>query len=257
MSQVKLLLGDTLDKLGETPDESVDLVVTSPPYNKVGFRNGKAGRPNKWNADIAYQSHGDDMPETDYWKWQRKIFKEIFRILKPTGSFFYNHKVRRFDGKAHHPISELTGVDLKFYQQIIWDRTSGMDKNTTYLDVSTELILWFAKDRPKVFKNNAIFRGEIWKFQYSIDNAHPAPFPPLLPKNCILLTTEKGDIVLDPFIGSGTTAIACEMLNRNCIGFDHSPEYIQLAETRLANYRADKGEVARPLPHNLQQVNAF
>lgn len=257
MSKVKLMLGDTLDKLSEISDESVDLAVTSPPYNKVGLREGRKGHSNRWNADIAYQGYEDNMPEKDYWDWQKSIFEQIFRILKPTGSLFYNHKIRRFNGVVHHPLVELKDVSLKFYQQIIWDRTSGFDKNTTYLDISTEIILWFTKDKPNVYKNNAVFRGEIWRFQHSLDNPHPAPFPVLLPKNCILLTTKEGDLVLDPFIGSGTTALACEMLNRDCIGIDHSSEYIKLAESRIANYCADKGESARPLPHNLSQANAF
>lgn len=229
---VTLYLGDCLEVMRSMPDKSVDAVITSPPYNKTGFREGKDGHPNIFKADMNYRTFSDNMDEKEYWDWQRKIFEESYRILKDTGSLFYNHIIRRYNGMAHHPIVELCDTQLKFYQQIIWDRIGSFNNNLTYLDLMTELILWFVKDKPTVNKNVS-HRNEIWRIKPSCDKGHPATFPVALPKNCILLSTNPNDTILDPFAGSGTTGVACIQTNRNFIGIEIDPVYYALAEKRI------------------------
>ncbi len=232
---VKLHLGDCLEYMKSMPDKSVDAVITSPPYNKTGFRDGNAGGAHKWNADIAYSAYADNMPETSYWAWQLDILDECNRVLVDGGSVFYNHKVRRYNGVAHHPLTELTNTHLTFYQQILWEREGTVDRNSAYLDPTTELILWFVKGRPKVNKADAFYKSEVWKIGYARDNSHPAPFPIKLPQNCMLLSTNPGDTIFDPFMGSGTTGVACVQTGRNFIGCELDPEYYAIAEKRIAD----------------------
>ena len=236
----KIHIIDCLIGLKQLPSDSVDLIVTSPPYNKNGFRNGKkdpgrsSSKYKRWDgAKIDYDLHDDNMPEKEYRDWQIKILDECFRILKPTGSLFYNHKVRRFESRADHPILWLSKSKIHFYQQIIWDRGGAPDQNINYCTPSTELILWFVKDKPKTFKTKYNYFTEVWKFNPA-NSKHPAPFPKVLVRNCLKLTTEEGDLILDPFMGSGTTAIVAKENNRQFIGFEISEEYVNMAKKRLS-----------------------
>lgn len=231
--------GDCIQGLKKIPDNFVDCIVTSPPYNKNGFRNGKTdpGRSTskykRWDgAKINYDLYDDNMKENDYQEWQIELLNECFRILKPSGSLFYNHKVRRFKSRADHPLMWLSKSKMHFYQQIIWDRGGAPDQNINYCTPSTELILWFVKDIPKTFKTKNNYFTEIWRFNPA-KSEHPAPYPKILVRNCLKLTTSENDIVLDPFMGSGTTAVVCKELKRNYIGFEISPEYNKMAERRL------------------------
>lgn len=98
---------------------------------------------------------------------------------------------------------------------------------------NTELIFWLTKEKPKVHKKECFFQTEIWRFIPDVNNNHPAPFPVSVANSVIQLTTDKDDIVLDPFLGSGTTAVSCKNLGRKFIGIDISPEYVKVAEDRL------------------------
>ena len=230
---IDLRVGDCLELMKNIPDNSIDCVITSPPYNKGGVAKSVV-KTGQWVRKIAYNSYDDNMPEDEYYKWQVKILDECYRILKSNGSVFYNHKVRRFDNQAHFP-KWVFDTKLKFYQMIVWNRNSSVDVNSNYLTPTTELVFWFSKDKPKVFKNNAMYTKEVWEITPTANKYHPAPFPLKLAENCVLLTTEKGDIVLDPFNGIGTTGVACKKYGRNYIGFDIDPYYIKLAEQRINN----------------------
>ena len=89
------------------------------------------------------------------------------------------------------------------------------------------------KDKPDVYRKQAVYKSEVWKFPPSKKNDHPASFPIDLPYNCILLTTKENDLVFDPFVGSGTTGVACKKLNRNFVGTDISEKYVKLAENNI------------------------
>ena len=148
--------------------------------------------------------------------------------------FFYNHKVRRFDNQAHFP-KWVFDTKLKFYQMIVWNRNCRVDMNSSYLTPITELVFWFSKDKPKVFKNNAMCTDDVWQITPTASKHHPAPFPLKLVENCVLLATEKGDTVLDPFNGIGTTGVACKKHGRNYIGIDIDSDYIKFSEQRINN----------------------
>jgi len=232
----KIICGDTLEIMRQMPDESIDLVVTSPPYNlKNSTGNGmKAGtKTGRWaNNPLqnGYTHHGDNMPYDQYVEWQRDCLSEMLRLVKEDGAIFYNHKTRVQAGLLQDRYEILEGFPVR--QCIIWKRAGGFNFNPGYFVPTYEVIYLIAKPKFKLVKG-ANGYGDIWEFNQEMRNKHPAPFPVDLPARCIEST--NAEIVLDPFSGSGTTALATRRLGRQYIGIDISPEYCQQAAERLAS----------------------
>jgi len=213
---------DVLEGLKKLDDNSIDCIVTSPPYNKYGL--------NKFNhRKIKYDDYGDNMKEEDYQKWQIEILNEMIRVLKPDGSIFYNHKNRRYDCKEYSPLEWLLKINGNIYQTIIWNRNMSPSIFNTFLLPVYENIYWITKTNktPKVYRSRLDTIKDIWNIPPSRSKKHPATFPEKLVENCILLTTNEGDVILDPFMGVGTTANVAKRLNRNYIGFEISENYIK------------------------------
>lgn len=230
----KIICGDCLEVMKGIDNGKINLVVTSPPYNKNGFRGRKDtsnGRGRWQNSDISYGNYKDDLPENIYQEWQINILNRLHELIKDDGSIFYNHKERRANNNVIHPLSWILKTEAKYWQEIIWNRLTMVDQNIGYLSPVNELIFWLTKYKPKVFKKAG--QRTIWNISPKTEKKHPAPFPLELAKLCILLTTEKGDIVLDPFMGIGTTAVACKELGRNYIGIELNKEYCEIAERRI------------------------
>lgn len=230
----RIICGDCLEVMKQMPDESVDLVVTSPPYNlKNSTGNGmKAGtKTGKWKNNPlqnGYAHHDDEMPHDKYVEWQRACLSEMMRLLKDTGAIFYNHKWRVQNGLIQDRADIVEGFPVR--QIIIWRRKGGFNFNPGYFVPTYEVIYLIAKKKFKL-ASKANGYGDIWEFTQEFKNSHPAPFPVALPYRCIEST--NAEIILDPFSGSGTTAVAAKELGRKYIGIDLSPEYCDLAETRL------------------------
>jgi modification methylase len=218
-------------------DNSLDTILFSPPYNKKGFRNGQRTSTKLWNkANIDYATYDDNMPEADYQAWQIDIMNECYRIIKPTGSIFYQHKIRNWARKGSHPMEWLSKVKAQFYQEIVWHRKTTMALDERYLFSTTERIYWFCKDKPNVYKQQVAedYKSDVWVIIPQRQQGHPAPFPEQLVENCVLLTTQQGDTIYDPFAGSGTTLLVSERLNRTSIGTEIDPAYCRLIQQRLA-----------------------
>ena len=232
----KFHLGDSVPVMRGIPDETVDLVVTSPPYNlKNSTGNGmKDGRGGKWaNASLmkGYETHDDNLPHDEYVAWQREALSEMMRVLKPSGAIFYNHKWRVQGGLLQDRQDIVEGFPVR--QVIIWRRKGGINFNPGYFLPTFEVIYLIAKrDFRLAPKANA--HGDIWEFNQDHKNPHPAPFPLQLADRCVASST--GDVVMDPFMGSGTTALAAVANGRQFIGIDASPEYNKLARRRLQNF---------------------
>ena len=232
----KFLCGDVVPTLKQIPDESIDLAVTSPPYNlKNSTGNGmKDGRGGKWaNSALlnGYATYGDNMPHKQYVKWQRAVLTEVMRVLKPTGALFYNHKWRVQAGLIQDRGDIVQGFPVR--QIIIWQRAGGINFNKGYFLPTYEVIYMIAKPDFKLIpKANAV--GDIWNFPQEINTLHPAPFPIALIDRIISSTSAQ--VVLDPFMGSGTTALSAKKLNRQFIGIDIAPEYCKLAKKRLKSF---------------------
>jgi modification methylase len=229
----KIICGNAIDIMKKLPNESVDLVVTSPPYNlKNSTGNGmKDGRGGKWkNAALVngYSHYDDNMPHEEYAKWQRECLTEMYRLIKEDGAIFYNHKWRVQGGLLQDRQDIVKEFPVR--QIIIWRRKGGINFNPGYFLPTYEVIYLIAKPKFKLArKTNA--HGDVWEFTQEMKNEHPAPFPVALIDRIICST--NAEIILDPFMGSGTTAITAMGNNRNYIGIDLSPEYCEMAEKRI------------------------
>jgi modification methylase len=216
---------------------SVDLIITSPPYNKKGLAGGKAKSSNQiWKSfNIDYSVYDDNLSEEDYYKWMVSILDEMHRIIKPNGSIFFNHKPRRNKNKTYLPTDFISKSKLSVYQLIIWNRLSSPNIRKDILLPCTEHIYWLSKSKPKTYKENLPkeFHSEVLSINPDKGNKHPAPFPERLAEACMLLGSIEGDIVLDPFLGSGTTGIVAKKLKRSFIGIELDEEYMNAAEERI------------------------
>jgi modification methylase len=195
----------------------------------------KDGRGGKWkNAELinGYKGHDDNMPHGKYVSWQRKCLSEMFRIIPDNGAIFYNHKWRVQNGLLQDRQDIVK--DFPVRQIIIWRRKGGINFNSGYFLPTYEVIYLIAKPKFKLTpKANA--HGDVWEFTQESKNDHPAPFPVALINRIISSTNAK--IVLDPFVGSGTTAVAALMNERDYIGIDLSPIYCRMSENRISEHK--------------------
>ncbi|MBU0953565.1 MAG: site-specific DNA-methyltransferase [Nanoarchaeota archaeon] len=233
----KIVCGDAVNVMRQIPDKAVDLVITSPPYNlKNSTGNGmKDGRGGKWeNAALqnGYTHHDDCMPHNEYVKWQRRCLKEMMRIIPEDGAIFYNHKWRVQGGLLQDRQDILKGFPVR--QIIIWRRKGGLNFNPGYFLPTYEVIYLIAKPKFRL-SDKANKHGDVWEFTQEMRNKHPAAFPVDLISRIIDSTDAK--TILDPFMGSGTTAISAINFNRNYIGIEISPEYCKMAEERIKEHR--------------------
>jgi modification methylase len=233
----KNIIGDCVQVMNSMPKESIDLIVTSPPYNlKNSTGNGmKDGRGGKWsNAALmnGYADHGDNMPHDEYVAWQRECLKSMMRVIKEDGAIFYNHKWRVQGGLLQDRSDIVEGFPVR--QIIIWRRKGGINFNRGYFLPTYEVVYLIAKPDFKLApKANAL--GDVWEIPQELNNKHPAPYPVEFAERCISSTDAK--VILDPFIGSGSTAIAALNLKRQFIGIDISEQYCQMADQRIAQHK--------------------
>jgi DNA modification methylase len=223
------------ESMSEIEDESVDLVVTSPPYNigiKYGNKTAKGSVVE--SKSIKYQ---DNLPEDEYQSWQIKILNECYRVLKKDGSMFYNHKIRTKNNCISHPLEWIQKSDFNCRQIITWDRTNSPNQDTCRYVPTTELIFWLCKtSKNPRFKrlSNVLFKTDVWRFAPKKQKGHPAPFPIELPDNIIPSVSQGERItVLDPFMGSGTTAISAIKNGCDYIGFELLEQYVDIANKNI------------------------
>ncbi|MBI2075675.1 MAG: site-specific DNA-methyltransferase [Candidatus Aenigmarchaeota archaeon] len=235
------------EKMEELPDNSIHLMITSPPYN-VG------------------KEYDENLSIEDYRSLLKSVVKEVHRVLVVGGRACIN--VANLGRKPYIPLHSFIIEDmlnLGFFMrgEIIWNKGSSAGTsmawgswlsatNPTLRDIH-EYILIFSKGnngRLNLDKKESTitkeefmeFTKSVWSFPTQSARAvgHPAPFPIELPLRLIKFYTFKGDVVLDPFVGSGTTAIAARKLERKYVGYDISKEYCKLAETRIKKEFAQK-----------------
>jgi DNA modification methylase len=238
----RIFLGDCR-QMKEVPDESVDLVVCSPPYNN----------------SRAYANYSDNLPWDEYMDFLKAVWLECMRVLKVGGRLAVNtNQVNRQPSVPVPAMVTCQLIDLGFLMRglIVWNK--GVNKNcgtawgsylmptNPILRDSYELVSVFSKSTFKIPKQDVapdITKEEFLEWSKSLwtipcESAkrigHPAPFPVELPRRLIKFYTYPGSTILDPFCGSGTTAVAAKMLGRHYIGYDISQEYIDIANRRLA-----------------------
>lgn len=270
----KIFLGDCGDVLAGFPDNSVDLIFTSPPY-----------------ADQRKKTYGGVSPD-EYVDWFLPKAEQFLRVLKPTGTFILNIKERVVAGERHTYVIELI---LRMRQQgwfwteefiwhkknsypgkwpnrfrDNWERLIQFNKSKVFSMYQESVMVpvgaW-AKDRLSKLsetdqtrdesrvgsgfgKNISNWLGRDMVYPTNVvhlatecsNRNHSAAFPVELPKWFVKLFTQPGDLVLDPFVGSGTTALAALQLGRNYVGIDISPDYVEIARTRV-----DETQISLPI----------
>ncbi len=228
-----IICGDAIDVMRCIPDESIGLVLTSPPYNLLNSSgNGmKDGRGGKWSSAgllNGYANYNDNMPQDEYVTWQRNCLAEMFRVIRDDGAIFYNHKWRVQKGLLQDRQDIVSGFPVR--QVIIWQRKGGINFNPGYFLPTYEVLYMIAKPKFKLAaKANA--HGDVWQITQERKTNHPAAFPIALADRVISSTTAA--TVLDPFVGSGTTAVSAKKLGRKYIGIDISQEYCDAAIRRV------------------------
>lgn len=253
----KIICGDSIEIMKTIPTGSIDLVVTSPPYNlKNSTGNGmKDGRGGKWsNASLVkgYKAHNDCMPHDKYVTWQRDCLSEMLRIIPETGAIFYNHKWRVQNSLLQNRHDIVSGFPVR--QIIIWKRKGGINFNPGYFLPTYEVIYLIAKKGFKLAPKANSY-GDVWEFTQEMNNQHPAPFPVELIERIISSTT--AETILDPFMGSGTTAVACRNLKRNFIGIELSEEYINAAYNRLTSSKKYPEYIINSHPEDIEHKLQF
>jgi site-specific DNA-methyltransferase (adenine-specific) len=234
-----IIFNKSAEKMDDLIDNCVSLTVTSPPYN-VG------------------KLSDNNLSDEDYWKLMRQCFKEVYRVTESGGRLVLN--VANLGRKPYIPFSNMFTdlmLDLGFLMrgEIIWQKSKGANANFawgSWLSASNPVIrdiheycLVFSKEgMSKGSKGKStIEKDEFMESTLSIWNinparakkiGHPAPFPVELAEKFINLYSYEKDLILDPFIGSGTTALAASKLKRSYIGYEVNAEYCELAEKRLA-----------------------
>ena len=244
----RLIRGDTLRELRKMDDGVVNVGVTSPPYNKQEKHKG-------WLVkNVVYDAYKDAMPEPEYQQNQVDVLNEIYRVTAPGGSFFYNHKIRWVRGKMLHPMDWLRRTNWTVKQEIIWDRTIAANIRGWRFWQVDERIYWLYKPIGshligKELKSADAKRASIWRGVPASKNPHPAPFPLWLPARVIIATLDPDapGVVLDPYIGSGTTAVAAKLLGHRYIGIDRSELYLQWAQERIDNAQSEMPKIQAEL----------
>ncbi|PWH18375.1 MAG: SAM-dependent methyltransferase [Anaerolineae bacterium] len=242
-----ILLG-TSENMREIPDNSVHLMVTSPPYN-------------------ATKEYDEDLTLEEYLHLLRKVFTETYRVLVYGGRACIN--VANLGRKPYIPLSDylslmMIEIGYQMRGEIIWYKGAGAGvsmawgswqsaKNPVLRDTHEYILVFskgtFSRKKPNG-KADTITREQFMEWTKSVwmmnpESAkkvgHPAPFPIELPYRLIQLYTYTGDIVLDPFMGSGSTAIAALKSGRKYVGYEIDPTYVKLAEARIAPYKIQNG----------------
>lgn len=240
----EVIVGDVLEQLQTFPDESVDITVTSPPYNKRRKISG-------WLiSNKAYSDFDDYMPELEYQAWQTKVLNELFRITKPGGSLFYNHKIRWEQGNLIHPYIWVSESNWNFRQEIIWDRIlAGNIRGWRFWQVDERIYWLYRPIKTHIVGTELESRhakvSSIWKLKPANRmDSHPAPFPIELPVRAIYsMPGDSPKIILDPFCGTGTTLVAAKILGHRFVGIDISPTYVEYTKKRLEKWEREKSQV--------------
>jgi len=255
----KIYKMDCIKGMGELDAGSVDIIVTSPPYN-IG---------------IDYNSHKDNMEFQDYLNWMDKFGKACKRVLKENGSLFFNIGDKSSDElKAFNVAKMVNHENLRLQNTIHWIKHISIPEENIsvghfkpvnskrFLNNCHEYIFHFTKNKEvdldklaigvpyadkgniarwKSVKGDLRDRGNVWYIPYETvqtEKEHPAAFPKRLPEMCIKLHGyNKDTVVLDPFMGSGTTAVVAKELGCKYLGFEIDELYQSIAEEKLAKTR--------------------
>jgi DNA modification methylase len=221
-----------------------NLIFTSPPYNigsksprQDGFRKHGGYDPKSYGA---IRDYPDDLPEDEYQDQQAAFFLWAARHLTNDGVLVYNHKPRRRDGRMIHPgewfLRPEVRAELQLMEEIVWDRHSTHNHSNRLMWPQTERLYVFrttAGTYPFLNHPDLPQRADLWQIERSREKGHNSPWPLALAKAVIQAWSKKGDLVCDPYAGSGTAGVAALVLGRRFVGAEVLPRYYDLAKRRL------------------------
>ena len=244
------------ESMMEIPDKSVSLMVTSPPYN-INIQYGQ-----KWEGGRQVQSKGvknaDNLEESAYRAMLANVIEETKRVLKDDGQIWFNIKNRYDKGVITPPFWVLDYFsDMYLKNIIIWNFDWGGSTSKRFCS-RYEYVFFFTKQkdnytfnlddvkipalnyRPDRYKSQLKNPTDVWRISMVSGNSperteHPAQYPEELIERIIKVGSNPGDVILDPFMGSGTTAVVAKRLGREYVGYELEQEYIKIAEERLRN----------------------
>lgn len=220
------------------PDNHIDITITSPPYNKTN-------RTMKRRVAVRYRDFKDNLHMEDYRDNQIAVMDELYRITKPGGHCFYVHKVQYVNKECEHPITWLTKTLWNIREEILWLKNeSGYNVNPYRFITKDIRIYWLYKPDPDVVFNldsNVNTWSNVWFLPNDLSLKHrfgkfdhPSTFPLFLVLSILhALKPSKKAIIFDPYLGSGTTAKAAQMLGLNYMGCDIDSYYVKMAKDRL------------------------
>ena len=222
-----LFLGDCMDLFSKVEDNSVDLIITSPPYNLGN---------NHHTGTVSHKAYDDNMNEKEYQDWQTRVLDECHRVLRDDGSLFYNHKNRIKNGRQITPYEWIFKSKLIIKQEIVWiNRSQNFDKIRFY--PFTERIYWLVKNEKTKLTNTIshhdVFDWKEWKPR-GIKGEHKRAFPRQLVSD-IISCFPKSKVIMDPFCGSGTTLLVAQEKGKDYIGFEIMEKYYSLSKNKLKN----------------------
>jgi len=248
--------GDCLDIMKDFPKSSIDLVFADPPYNLSG--NGLKWKGNTTGGDWEmFNEDWDKMTDKEYFNFTKSWVKEVKRLLKPNGSLYISC--------SYHNIGEVVMAlkknGMKINNIITWYKTNAMPNMTkrTFTH-STEFVVWAVKGKKWKFNYEQVKKinpekrkdgsnkqmRDMWsmplvqgkerlKEKGSNKSLHPTQKPEEMLKRIIIASSDRGDVILDPFLGSGTTACVAKILQRNWIGIEKEMRYAKMAKIRIDN----------------------
>jgi site-specific DNA-methyltransferase (adenine-specific)/modification methylase len=235
---IELHHGDCLEIMKSMSDDSVDLIVTSPPYNmRTRVRNGKyTTRETSEHFSKKYKNFHDALSIDDYYNFHKDVINQMLRLSKVV---FYN--VQIVTGSKEALFKLIGDFNTSIKDIIIWDKGHGQPAmHAGVLNKATELVIMFESNAKagRCFSTYNFNRGElsdIWRIprERSKIKGHAAVFPLELAEQAINNFSYENNIILDPFMGSGTTGVACKNLNRNFIGIELDEEYFNIAKERI------------------------
>ncbi len=221
-------LCDCMEYMRNMPDGSVDLIITSPPYN-LGSTHHTGS-----NRFKAYNSYDDDLPEGEYQEWQIAVLDQCYRILSDEGSMMYNHKIRIVNGVSIVPYEWIFKTKFLVKQEIVWfNGSQNFDKIRFY--PMTERVYWLAKTNKTVLQN-VINHHDLFEWKaVGTKGEHKRAFPEQMVTD-LMRCFPNARTVFDPFTGSGTTRMVAHKLGKDFVGCEIDKGYWEEQENRFNEY---------------------
>lgn len=230
---IKLYNDDCMNILPTIEDNSIDLIITSPPYN-LGHTHNEST-----DLDVIYNSYSDDLTQKEYEKWQINCLNELHRILKPSGLLYYNHKERFKNGYYFNPLNLIQKSNFKPLQTIIWHRDGAVNFNIgRFVNCYETINVAYKSEKYMKINKNSEKYLDVWKILSSKKKHMIASFPLELPLRIIRSYNDYPNLtVMDCFMGEGTTAIASQIENRDFIGIEIDKKTFDYAYNRTRTYQ--------------------